>query len=89
MCQHETFNTTAKITRLADRDDGPVTGFLLELTVTCAQCSKPFTFRGMRQGLLSHEPTSSTLKERARIPIEPMDEETLGVYRRLYEDKAN
>lgn len=82
MCEHQAFNTTAKITRLADKLDGPATGFLLEVSVNCEQCGLPFVFRGVTRGISGNKPTMSFLGEEVRLPIEPMDEDALSVFKK-------
>lgn len=45
ICAHPNFSAQCDVIRLTDGDSGPVTGFLLEVHVACAECAAPFRFR--------------------------------------------
>lgn len=46
MCDHRNFNATCKVARMEDSGR-----FLLEATVRCTDCGKPFQFLGLQPGL--------------------------------------
>lgn len=71
-CEHKIFNAQARVGRLTDGEDGPVTGYTCDLTIICAQCLKPFQFIGLPGGVAPNYPTVSADGLEARIPIKPL-----------------
>lgn len=86
-CRHESFETSATVTRLMDDRSGarypltvpiamsspvpPPCEFRLDLRVRCASCGKDFVFDGLPMGYLFHKPTSSADRRELRAPIMP------------------
>lgn len=70
-CQHEAFSCSAKVGRLSHDEGGPVTGYVADITVNCAQCGLPFRFIGMAAGNHHSEPRVSVDGTELRAPIEP------------------
>lgn len=46
MCEHKNFSANCKVARLEDSGR-----FMLEVSVQCAECRKPFQFLGLQPGL--------------------------------------
>ncbi len=72
-CKHEAFGCNCKVARMEDRQ-GAVGEFMLEVTVTCAQCGEPFRFLGLPAGLSFTRPTVGITGIELNIPIEPQGE---------------
>lgn len=72
-CAHLNFAAFADVARLSDVEDGPITAFLVELSVKCADCDMPFCFRGMPLGMSHMEPRMSLDARTASLPIHPED----------------
>jgi hypothetical protein len=50
-CTHVNFSATVGVCRLTETKGGPVTGYVAEVRVNCADCGKPFQFLGLDPGL--------------------------------------
>lgn len=73
MCDHRTFKVEAKVTRLTDQEDSEkVTGYTTDITVHCADCFKPFRWKGVPGGFSFGKPTVSLTGLELRAPIEPV-----------------
>ena len=70
-CQHMNFETYTKVARLTDGDNGPVTGYSLDLRVQCADCKQAFQFVGVPGGYSPAQPMSNFDATELRIPIIP------------------
>ncbi len=70
-CEHLNFRCEAKVFRLTDGDDGPVTGYSADIRIKCAGCGLPFRFRGLAAGSHHAEPRVSANALELRAPIEP------------------
>lgn len=70
-CQHEQFECVAKIGRLTDGDDGPVTGYAADIRIRCIQCGMPFEFIGVPGGYSPAQPMVSFDATELRAPIRP------------------
>ncbi len=73
-CDHESFTTRAVVTRLTetqDPADTTVTGYTLDLNVTCDGCGEPFTFLGLDVGMSFTHPRVSADGATLRAPIQP------------------
>jgi hypothetical protein len=73
MCKHESFKSEVKVNRLTETEGGPVTGYLAEIEITCADCFKPFEFIGLPGGLLNGKPTTNVDGNELRVPIKPLE----------------
>lgn len=72
MCEHPNFNVDADVIRLTDGDEsGPVTAFVTELRVRCADCGEPFRFIGFPMGASPRAPMVSVDHQEARLPMAP------------------
>lgn len=49
-CAHENFKAKVGVHRLTKIDDGPVTGYVAEVTINCVGCGRPFQFLGLKPG---------------------------------------
>lgn len=51
ICEHQRFQIGGTVSRLTKDDDGPVTGYSLDVTVRCDECKEPFHFIGLPHGM--------------------------------------
>jgi hypothetical protein len=51
ICEHQRFFVKGTVARLTDGDDGPVTGYSLDVEVRCDDCNEPFHFVGLPHGM--------------------------------------
>lgn len=73
-CEHESFTSHAVVTRLTetgDLADTTVTGYTLDLRVTCDGCGEPFVFLGLAPGMSFTHPMVSADGTELRAPIQP------------------
>lgn len=70
-CPHDDFQVDAAVTRLTDADDGPVTGYTMDVRVHCRKCGVAFRFMGLPFGSHFAEPRRSADSQELRAPIEP------------------
>lgn len=70
-CEHKNFRANVSVGRLTQTDDGPVTGYCADVTVSCAECGLPFRFIGLAAGNHHSEPRVSVDGVELRAPIEP------------------
>jgi hypothetical protein len=73
-CEHSSFVSNANVYRLTDTDTGPVTGYSVELKVSCSDCRMPFGFVGVEQGVSTYRPMVSFDRKELRAPITPAEE---------------
>ena len=79
-CVHMNFSAVDRVARLTDGDNGPVTGYTMDVRVKCADCGLPFRFMGLPFGSHYSEPRLSADSEELRAPIEPAyTKEILGM----------
>lgn len=71
MCEHSKFNAEVKTVRLTD-DDGKITGYTTDITISCAECFKPFRWVGVPMGYSVNQPMVSIDGLELRAPIEPV-----------------
>jgi hypothetical protein len=71
LCPHMNFAATINVGRLTDGDHGPVTSFLADITVNCADCGLPFSFQGLPYGLDLAGAMCSPDGTEARLAITP------------------
>lgn len=84
MCQHEDFKATVGVARLTAKDGGPVTGYMAEVRVHCAQCGKPFQFLGLQPGMDTQGARVSLDGLEANIAIVPEGEKPNPLQRMAY-----
>ena len=70
-CEHASFACQANIGRLSDEEGGPITGYVADITVKCADCGLGFRFVGIPAGNHHSEPRVSIDGLKLRAPIEP------------------
>lgn len=70
-CPHEKFTARVEVTRLADREGGPVAGYAADITVGCIDCGLPFAWAGVPGGVSPGQPACSADLLELRAPIEP------------------
>jgi hypothetical protein len=73
-CEHFSFISYANVFRLTDIDNGPVTGYSVEVKVQCSDCGMPFGFVGVDQGISTYKPMVSFDRKELRAPIVPAEE---------------
>lgn len=83
-CQHMDFSARVEVGRLTqdDNPDAPVVEYRVDLTVQCAHCQEPFTFKGLPAGYSPHKPTVNVDGTEARLSIAPLSESNLIWFRR-------
>lgn len=59
-CQHEQWQATAKVISLTDIEDGPITGWTVELEATCVDCLTYMQWLGLPFDALPGRPTVTT-----------------------------
>lgn len=74
-CGHESFLGSVAVARLSHEEDGPITGFMADVRIECAQCGRPFQFLGLPAGLNTQGATVSVDGLEARLGICPEGEE--------------
>lgn len=72
MCEHEQWQASAKVIRLTDTEDGPVTGWTVELEVTCATCLTFMQWVGVPMGSSPSYPTVNPTAVEIRLPCRPL-----------------
>lgn len=50
-CLHMTFAAKVGVGRLSREEGGPVTSYMAEITIHCAECGKKFQFLGLEPGV--------------------------------------
>jgi hypothetical protein len=70
-CLHMNFNANVKVARVTDGDTGPVTNYVAEIGVKCAECGMPFHFVGVDSGFGYLKPTCDFLGTTLHAPIAP------------------
>lgn len=75
ICDHLNFAANVRVGRLTQCEGGPVTGYVADATITCAECGLPFRFIGLPAGNHFAEPRVSIDGTELRAPIEPASHE--------------
>jgi hypothetical protein len=70
-CEHENFDATVCVHRLADVEGGPVTGYAAEVRIKCVQCDTPFEFLGLEPGIDTQGARVSLDGQELRAAITP------------------
>ena len=70
-CEHVKFDAHCAIARLTQEDGGPVTNYMLQVSVKCADCGMEFEFRGCPDGYSPYGPTVSIDGLTMSVPIMP------------------
>lgn len=70
-CEHKNFRCAANIGRLSHDEGGPITGYVADVKIECADCGLPFRFIGLNAGNHYAEPRVSIDGTELRAPIEP------------------
>jgi hypothetical protein len=74
MCEHHSFFVNANVARLED------TGrFMVDITIECDQCKKPFRFIGLPIGLDMNGAAVSPTGTEGRFAIHPAGEKVPGL----------
>lgn len=73
-CEHQDFQVMARIGRITSGEGGPVTSYMADITVKCADCKQPFEFIGVPMGLIWDGPACSPDMQELRIPLTPAGE---------------
>lgn len=71
MCEHKNFRAQVNVGRLTACDDGPVTGYMADIRVQCAECDLPFQFHGLEMGIDTGGARCSVDGLEARIALSP------------------
>jgi len=70
-CQHRDFDLHAVVNDITEKDEGPVVGRCLSVSITCAECGVPFAFEGLPAAKSHLVPSMTTSGLEARLPISP------------------
>lgn len=70
-CLHEHWQASAKVIRLTDSEDGPITGWTVELEVTCQDCLTYMQWLGLPGGSSPTYPTVNPTAVELRLPCRP------------------
>jgi hypothetical protein len=71
-CPHAEFHAQCNVLRLVDQhDESKVTGFAVDIRVTCTQCGIPFEWMGLAVGSSPAQPMVSLDGLDLRAPIRP------------------
>jgi len=73
-CEHGEFHTDVSVIRLGGQPGQMPNRYLAEVRVRCAQCDKPFRFRGLPMGLGLDGAAVSGDGQEVRLAIAPVDE---------------
>lgn len=76
-CPHETFTAEVAVNRLTD-GGGPVTSFMADVRLSCAECGEPFRFVGVPFGVSPGQPCVSVDGRELRLPVLPAGASTEG-----------
>ena len=74
-CSHLNFAANASVGRLSDKEGGTITGYVVDVTVKCADCGLPFRWIGIAAGNHYAEPRVSIDGTELRAPLEPATHE--------------
>lgn len=69
------FRAEVDVHRLTKTNDGPVTGYMADLRVSCAECGKRFQFLGMQPGIDTRGATISIDGLEAHLALCPEGEQ--------------
>lgn len=70
-CEHNEFRASVAVARLTGEDGGPVTGYVAEIKIECAECGKQFQFLGLEPGMDTQGARVSIDGLEANIAISP------------------
>ena len=73
-CDHMNFAANVAVNRIQEGEGGPVTKYMADVTVKCADCGTPFRFIGLPAGIDFKSPMVSVNGEELRAPIAPRGE---------------
>lgn len=74
-CRHNQLRAQVSVSRLSDKEGGPITGYTADVTIVCAECNIPFRFIGVPAGYDFATPRVSIDGTELRAPIEPAEHE--------------
>lgn len=83
-CLHTNFAASVAVGRLTLKDGGPVTGYVAEIRVKCADCGKPFQFLGLDPGYDNQGARVSLDGLEANIALAPEGERPNPLQRMAY-----
>lgn len=73
MCDHPNFSAQVDVNRLSQKDGGPITSYVSEIRVECAECGQPFKFICPDVGMMTDRPCISPNGQELRVYVEPSD----------------
>lgn len=73
-CEHQNFHALVRVGRISKDEGGPITAYMADITVKCAECQQPFEFVGVPMGLSYDGPMCSPNMQELRIPLTPAGE---------------
>jgi hypothetical protein len=72
-CPHEGFAADVAVNRLTASDEpgAPVTAYIADIRVACADCGEPFRWIGVQAGVTGGKPMCSVDETELHAPIRP------------------
>lgn len=70
-CEHLNFAAQVDVNRLTETIGGPVTRYLADVRIKCADCGLPFEFQGLKLGIDTGGCTMSLDGQEAHLAILP------------------
>ena len=72
-CPHENFSADVDINRIygGNEPGAPITAFMADIRVRCADCDEPFRWSGAQAGVSHQRPMCSVDETELRVPLRP------------------
>lgn len=83
-CPHMNFAASVGVGRLTQTEGGPVTAYVADIRVNCADCGKPFQFLGLEAGMDNQGARVSLDGLEAHIGLAPEGERPNPFHRLAY-----
>lgn len=74
-CEHMNFAATVGVGRLSKEEGGPITSYMADVRIRCADCGRPFQFLGLKPGIDTGGAAVSIDGLEARIALCPQGEQ--------------
>jgi hypothetical protein len=75
LCEHNNFTCNAQVNRLTNTDNGPVTGYMADIKISCTDCGIPFGWVGLDRGVSNYKTMVSFDGLELRAPLVPAAEQ--------------
>ena len=81
-CEHYEFEAQVNVNRIEDKK-----AFMADVHITCVMCGRPFKFLALPAGVSLERATVSIDQTEARLPIAPLDDIEVQMFRQQVEAK--